>query len=147
MTTKIHMCAALMLSAGMVSVANADELILTQEKKGGSFAIALDYVSDGKSAAFDFRIDIPGGEAAKVDLSKCAVSLPKSHAGACNFAKGQVIGIVYNDTNEPFPAGVHKLGVIYVSTSAEGAAKVARFDAVDARGERLESKVRETSAK
>lgn len=137
--------AVALVALGMTSVATADELLVTQQKRGGSYAIALDYVSDGKAAAFDFKISIPGGEEAKVDLSQCAKALPKTHTGACSFAKGQVIGLIYNDTNEPMPAGVHKLGTIYVSTKAEGVPKVTHFLAADASAQKIESKIRDSA--
>ncbi len=124
----------------------ADELVVTQQEKGGTHAIAIDYVSEGKAAAFEFRIEVPGGATAKVSLEKCMEGLPKSHLGQCTFAKGHIIGLVYNDSNEPFPAGVHKIGRVYVSGAGAGKPVVNHFLAADAKADKLPSVIRDGGA-
>lgn len=135
------------LGAASVSVAHADQLVFSAEKSGGARVAALDYVSNGDAVAFDFRIDVPGGAEATVDLKSCVVSLPKSHAGQCSFAKGQIIGIVYSDSNERLPKGIISIGKVSVQSAAAGDLSVAHFNAVNIDGMTIESKVTGSSTK
>lgn len=128
---KTILFAALVAVSGL---AQADQLIVTGEKASKGTAIALDYASDGKASGFQFRIAVPGGENAKVDLSRCLKALPKSHAGQCSFAKGMVIGVAYSDNNELLPAGVLTLGTVAVKGAAVGKPQVVQFLAADASG-------------
>lgn len=130
----------------MVSPAFADELLVTSAGKGGAQAIAVDYVSSGQAVAFDFRIQVPGGEKAKVDLSGCMAGLPKSHTGQCSFVNGMVIGFAYNDTNEALPAGVFKVGTVRVSSTVAGKPEVVHFLAADRDANKIDSVVRADSA-
>mgnify|MGYP000157880257 CR=1 FL=1 len=135
------------LSAASVSVAYADQLVFSADKAGGARAAAIDYVSNGDAVAFEFRINVPGGEAASVNLKSCVASLPKSHAGQCSFAKGQVIGIVYSDTNERLPKGIISVGKISVQSKVEGDLSVASFTSVNREGVSIESNVAGSAAK
>lgn len=131
--------AGVLLATG--SVASADELLMTSSAAGRAQAISVDYVSSGSAVAFDFKIAVPGGEKAKVDLSKCMADLPKSHVGQCSFVKGVVIGIAYNDSNAPLPAGVFKVGTIGIQ-GASGKPEVSYFFAGDKDANKLESVIR-----
>ena len=95
------------------SIASADELVVTagSAKKGSS--IALDLVTEGSTVAFQFNIALPKGiEPSQVDLSRCVADLPKTHSGLCSVAKGQIIGLVYNDQNMALPKGIVSVGQI-----------------------------------
>lgn len=140
---KIKAIGLIAASFVFANVAQADELLITQQKKGGTHAIALDYISDGKAAAFEFRIAVPGGEGAKVNLSKCVEGLPKSHTGQCAFAKGHIIGLVYNDNNAPLAKGLHRIGSVTIRSEAEGMPKVNYFLAADASAQKLDAAVRD----
>lgn len=135
------------LCAASVSVAHADQLIFSAEKSGGSRVAAIDYVSNGDAVAFQFNIDVPGGTEASVNLKSCVAALPKSHAGQCSFAKGQIIGIVYSDTNEFLPKGVINVGTVSVQSKGAGDLAVASFVAVNRDGAPVESNVAGTAAK
>lgn len=109
-----------MLALGFASSSvQADELILTrgaQAKAGVSQVYSLDFVTSGDAVAFQFNIALPKGvDASHVDLTNCVSELPKSHTGQCNVANGQIIGLVFNDTNEAFSAGVVSVGKIAIS--------------------------------
>lgn len=131
----------LALSVVSMSAANADQLVFSAEKSGRSGVAALDYVSNGDAVSFMFRIDVPGGANAKVDLKSCVSSLPKSHAGQCSFANGQIIGLVYSDTNERLPKGIISVGKVSVQSAAAGNLSVAHFEAVNIDGVKVESSI------
>jgi hypothetical protein len=127
------------LAAMAVSgLAVADELIVTGEKAGTGSAIALDYASTGTATGFQFQFEIPGADSSKVkiNLANCLKGLPSSHSGACNFAKGKVIGMVFSDSNELLPQGVLSLGSFTVS-GATSAPKIVEFVAADASGNKI----------
>jgi hypothetical protein len=138
---------AAVAAVALAGPAAADQLVFSAEKAGGARVAALDYVSEGTATAFEFRINVPGGDAASVDLSRCVSSLPKSHVGQCSFVKGQIIGIVYSDTNELLPKGVLPIGQISVVTKAVGDLSVALFNAVDKAGESISSTVADAATK
>ncbi|MCB1611862.1 MAG: hypothetical protein KDI60_08925, partial [Xanthomonadales bacterium] len=106
-----------------------------------------DYVSNGDAVAFDFKIDVPGGTDAVVNLKSCVAALPKSHAGQCSFAKGQIIGIVYSDSNERLPKGIISIGSVSVQSKAAGDLSVASFTAVNKDGISVESTVTDSATK
>lgn len=135
------------VSIASMSVAHADQLVFSAEKSGNNRIAALDYVSDGDAVSFLFRIDVPGGTAARVNLKSCVASLPKSHAGQCNFSNGQIIGLVYSDTNERLPKGIISVGQISTVSDVAGDLKVAHFEAANGNGEMLEAKVAASTAK
>lgn len=126
--------------------ASADEVLVSSEVAKGVEVVGIDYVSTNKAVAFDFQIEIPGGEAAKVDLSRCVADLPKSHTGQCSFAKGKVIVMVYNDSNVALPEGVLKVGSVSIR-GASGQARMSQFTAVDATAATVETKIRGQQAK
>ncbi len=130
------MVAALLAFSG---AAMADQLLVTESAKGASRAVGLDYVSSGNAVAFDFRIAVPGGESARVDLSKCMADLPKSHVGQCSFVKGMVVGLVYNDSNLPLPKGTLRVGSISINTASADKASVIHFLAADKDANKIES--------
>lgn len=119
--------------------ASADQLLVTESAKGSSRAVGVDYVSSGDAVAFDFKIAIPGGEKARVDLTKCVADLPKSHTGQCSFVKGMVVGLVYNDNNLALPKGTLSVGSITVSTPSADKAEVVHFLAADKDANRIDS--------
>jgi len=133
---RISIFAGLLLLSGG---AMADQLLVTESAKGASRAVGIDYVSSGSAVAFDFRIAIPGGESARVDLSKCVADLPKSHSGQCSFVKGEVIGVVYNDSNLALPKGALRVGSISINTISPDKASVAHFLAADKDANKIES--------
>jgi hypothetical protein len=135
------------LCAASVSVAHADQLIFSADKSGGSRVAAIDYVSNGDAVAFQFNINVPGGTEASVNLKSCVAALPKSHAGQCSFAKGQIIGIVYSDTNELLPKGVINVGTVSVQSKVAGDLAVASFVAVNREGAPIESNVAGSATK
>jgi hypothetical protein len=135
------------LGAASVSVAQADQLVFSTEKSGGARVAALDYVSNGDAVAFEFKIDVPGGTAASVNLKSCVAALPKSHAGQCAFTNGQIIGIVYSDMNERLPKGVISVGKVSVQSGATGDMSVKYFNAVNVDGMAIDSKVEGSIAK
>lgn len=135
------------LSIASVSVAHADQLVFSAEKSGGARVAAIDYVSNGDAVAFDFKIDVPGGADAVVNLKSCVAALPKSHAGQCSFAKGQIIGLIYSDTNTPLPKGIISVGSISVQSKVAGNLSVASFNAVDKDGNSVQSTVTDSAAK
>lgn len=124
-----------------LSAAHANQLIFSAEKSGNARSAAIDFVSNGDAVAIEFRIDVPGGENARVNLKSCVEALPKSHAGACSFAKGQIIGIVYSDTNELLPKGVISVGKVSVMSDAPGDLSVAMFNAVNGDGISISTQV------
>ena len=52
------------------------------------------------------------GIAEQVDLSRCTADLPKHFEGKCSVARGQIIGIAYNDEGKTLPAGIVSVGKI-----------------------------------
>ena len=135
------------LGAASMSVAHADQLVFSSEKSGGARVAALDYVSNGDAVAFDFKIDVPGGASASVNLKSCVAALPKSHAGQCSFVNGQIIGIVYSDMNERLPKGIISIGQVSVQSKAAGDMSVKYFNAVNADGMAITSTVSDSAAK
>ena len=93
---KNFILAASMLVASSQALAANDSLIVTGEKAKGGTAIAIDYMSSGLATGLQFNIAVPGGDKAKVNLGNCLKSLPATHGAVCNFAKGQVIGMVFS---------------------------------------------------
>lgn len=105
----------------MMFVANgafaAEELVLTTNAaaKGKAGAIALDIMTEGNAAAIQFNIALPKGiSPEQVDLSQCMADLPKTHRGECNVAKGQIIGVAYNDEGVTLPEGLVSIGKIHL---------------------------------
>jgi len=135
------------LSFAAVSVAHADQLVFSTEKSGGARAAAIDYVSDGSATSFMFRLDVPGGVNAQVNLKSCVAALPKSHSGQCAFANGQITGLVFSDTNALLPKGIISVGKISVQSAAVGEVSVAHFEAVNVEGVRIESNVTGSATK
>lgn len=135
------------LCVGSVSVAHADQLVFSAEKSGGSRVAAIDYVSSGDATSFVFKINVPGGADAVVNLKSCVAALPKSHAGQCSFAKGQIIGLVYSDTNENLPKGIISVGSVSVQSKVAGDLSVAEFTAVNKDGISVESTVAGSATK
>lgn len=132
---KTYIFAAIALSVASFTV-HADELILTAnsmtKSKVSQQQFAIDFVTEGNAVAFQFNITLPKGvDASKVDLSSCVADLPKTHAGQCNVAKGQIIGMVYNETTTAFPAGVVPVGKIRINGMTKharaGGVQIAQF--------------------
>ena len=99
------------------SVASASpyELLVTSAKdKGsrGSETFAVDAISDGTATALEIRIDMGLSKDAKVNTSRCAVALPRSHQGSCVFNGKEVVVLVYSTTNALLPEGNIDLGTV-----------------------------------
>lgn len=94
----------------------ANELALTSDnsKRSGT-SHSLDFFSKGDGVALEVRIDVPGGEMARVDLSNCGKSLPKSHVVSCVFNGKEVVILAYSMENARLPAGIIDLGSFSVS--------------------------------
>ena len=105
------------LTVGMIGTANAEQLLVTPSRAGNSYVASLDFVSTGKATGVEFHLAVPGlnSSKARVDVSRCASELPAGFAGQCSVAKGQVIGLIYSDSNALLPSGVVKFGTISVS--------------------------------
>jgi len=129
-----------LIALGVAGVASAsDTLILTGDKSGKGTAVALDFSSSGSASAVEFRISVAGGEKASVNLRNCLTGLPKTHTGQCAFAKGQVIGIVYSDSNALLPAGLLSFGSVAVADAERPSLTL--LTVVDSKGEKLQSSV------
>lgn len=124
--------AALLLVAANSAFA-AEELVITTSataKAKAGVVVALDMMTEGNTAAIQFNIALPKGiTAEQVDLSQCVTDLPKTHRGECNVAKGQIIGIAYNDEGVTLPAGLVSIGKIRFNgkMSARANLKVLNF--------------------
>lgn len=120
---------------------NAEELIVTSVAKAAGSAFSVDVATDGAAVALQFNIDLPKGvKADQVDLSRCVADLPKTHQGQCSVAKGQIIGIVYNDQNVALPSGVVPIGRIAINNSVvskRAKLTVAYFEVNDASAKEL----------
>lgn len=137
------------MAAGSFTAAHADELIITDSVAKGGSSIAVDLVTEGSTVAFQFNIKLPRGvKPSDVDLTKCVSDLPKSHSGQCNVAKGQIIGLVYNDQNVALPAGLVSVGRVGIKSGlSKGKLEVAYFEVNDASGRALEAKTSVSSEK
>ena len=131
--------ASMLIASGAASA--ADTLVVTGEKAKGGTVIALDYSSSGLASGVQFKIAVPGGEKAKVTLNGCLKALPSSHGGACSFAKGYVIGLVYSDSNALLPAGMLSFGSIGVLGGGAGTPEVVEFIAADAQANKISANV------
>lgn len=130
--------------------ATAEELVVTSAKSKSGNSIAIDLITEGSAVAFQFNIPLPKGVAEKdVDLSNCVADLPSTHSGQCSVAKGQVIGLVYNDANVALPAGLVSVGRIGINSpaSARGKLSVAYFEVNDSAGRALPVKTSVSSEK
>lgn len=109
---------SLLLLASASGAFAAEELIITTSsaKTAASQTFAVDIMTEGSAAAIQFNVALPKGiEASQVDLSQCMADLPKTHRGECNVAKGQVIGIAYNDEGVTLPSGLVSIGKIRIN--------------------------------
>lgn len=128
----ISVLAVSMLVCGSSAFA-AEELVITTgaaAKATGAGVIALDIMTEGNAAAIQFNIALPKGVLPEqVDLSQCVADLPKTHVGQCSVAKGQIIGIAYNDDGVSLPAGLVPVGKIRLkgSSIAKANLKVLNF--------------------
>lgn len=141
---KIIITAAVGLLCSSAMAAN--DLMLTTAANRGGAASSIDLVSEGNVTMMQFRIDTGATEASQVDLSKCTASLPKSHKGECSFAKGVVLGLIYNDEGVTLPAGVINIGKITVK-SGSAAPKVVEFLAADKSNAPVQGAIRSDDVK
>ena len=98
-----------------MSTAGAEELLVTEVASGSQQNLALDFATDGKAVALQFKVQLPKGvDAKRVDLSRCLSDLPATHSGQCVYMadKHAVLGLVYSDSNEALKAGVVSIGEI-----------------------------------
>ncbi len=129
-----------LLMFGAAQLSHAEELLVTSVAKAKGSVFSVDVMTEGAAVALQFNIALPKGVLPEqVDLSKCVADLPKSHKGQCSVAKGQIIGIVYNDQNVALPAGVVSIGKIGLNNGAAKSAKlsVAYFEVNDASAREL----------
>ena len=119
------------LFAAASASCHADELMLTpsQEKGRTSQQYAIDFVTAGEAVAFQFNIILPKGvDAKQVNLESCLAELPKSHNGQCSVSNGKIIGLVANDTNTPFEAGIIPVGKISINSKSRfNSLKIEKF--------------------
>lgn len=113
--------AAVALLLAFAGTSNAaEELVVTTNTmtKAKMAEFALDVMTEGSAAAIQFNIALPKGvKASQVDLSKCMADLPKTHQGECSVARGQIVGIAYNDEGVTLPAGMVSIGKIQIAGS------------------------------
>ncbi len=128
MITKTAILAGALL---LVANASANELIVTSEGGAKGHAAALDFSSDGRASALQMRFAVPGVDKSTVNLSKCVADLPSTHAGQCHFDKGQLIVMVYSDSNALLPKGVLSIGSVSFG-GAKASPKLTELLAFDA---------------
>lgn len=115
MNIKIIAISAVMAIGSLASAnaAETEELVLTSVAKSANGAFSIDVVTGGTATALQFNIALPKNvKPGDVDLSRCMADLPKHFEGHCNVAKGQIIGIAYNDEGVALPAGIVSVGQI-----------------------------------
>lgn len=118
----------------------AEELIVTTGAAKGRSSVALDFSTNGEAVGFQFNIDLPEGVSeSQVDLKSCVADLPKTHAGQCSVAKGQIIGLVYSDQNAKLPSGLVSVGRISFGANVNKALKVSEVLVSDANANPIRS--------
>lgn len=130
---------------GGSSLVSANELALTSDnsKRGGG-AHSVDFFSNGDGVALEVRIEIPGGDGASVDVSKCGKALPKTHTGSCVFNGKELVILAYSMENARLPAGVIDLGSFSVTGGISkelGTPAVSKFIVGSADGVEINAKV------
>lgn len=119
---------SVLVASGCLMSAQAtgsEELLLTSLSKSSNGVFSVDVVTSGSATAFQFNISLPKGVTAEmVDLSRCMADLPKHFEGHCNVAKGQIIGIAYNDNGVALPAGITSVGKIAFKGKANARAQL-----------------------
>jgi hypothetical protein len=97
--------------SSLVTLAQADELVLTSSKGKSASATAVDYVSDGKAAGAQITFTISSG--AKADLSALKISAGDFQlVSAVNGS--EVVILLSSPTNASLPNGVVSLGNVTV---------------------------------
>lgn len=135
-------CAAVLAAQSTFA---ANEMMLTEAKAKSGLVASLDLVSDGTATMLQARIDVGNVDASQVDLSGCVSALPKTHAGECHFAKGQIIVIVTNDSGVGLSAGVVNIGKIMIRSTGVSP-KITEFLAADRNNAPVHGSVRVNSA-
>jgi len=111
---KSSLCAVTFLLAGSAYAADGGRVAITTGAQKGAVALSADVISDGRAVAVGVVVTIPGLSAAKVDLSSCVASLPKSHTGSCG-VKGDELRIgFFSMTNATLPAGLVAIGNVKI---------------------------------
>lgn len=132
------MAAGLLVNAPVTMA--AEELVVTSLAKSANAAVAIDIVTEGSATAIQFNIALPKGVIAEqVDLSRCTADLPKHFEGKCSVARGQIIGIAYNDEGKTLPAGIVSVGKIGFKgkVNSKMKLKVVNFVVSDAQAKEL----------
>ena len=112
--TKAGLGLLLIMGSAGVYAADGGRIAITTGTQKGAVALSTDIVSDGRAVAVGVIIKIPGLEAAKVDLSSCVASLPKSHQGSCA-VKGDELRIgFFSMTTTALPAGLVPVGNVKI---------------------------------
>lgn len=143
-------CVGGMMALAMNHSHAAEELVVTAlpMAKMNKDVISIDVATQGETVAIQFNIELPKGvDASQVNLSRCMADLPKTHQGECSVAKGQIIGIAYNDDGIALPAGLVSIGKVEINAGMSARAKqnfsrsqnmrVAKFVAASADGTEL----------
>ena len=127
-----------LLFAGSATAAGRSEVLVTSQSGKGATSYALDFYSDGSTAALQFDIEGTGADKAGIDLSKCAVSKPAGFAGGCSVREGFVRVVLYSAELKSLPEGWHDLGTVTLKGSAKSV-RLKEVKAVDAAGKLLET--------
>ena len=134
-------CTAL-LFGGSVS---AGQLIVTPSSssaKSGVASIALDVVTDGNAAGFNFFVRTGELKRGSVDLSKCVSELPKGFVGTCAQRADGVGVIAYSESNGTLPAGMTPVGSLGIPAALLGkgsAITIEELTFADSSGDRLQA--------
>jgi hypothetical protein len=127
----------LFVALGLAAVAfsaSAEQLLFTKGMSKSGSSVAIDYVSDGRSAGLQIEVAVPGK--AQVDLSDFAKALPKGFTFEHNLVNGTLVILVVNDLNQPFPEGLVSLGTIK-SLGGSGEFVLSKLESVGPTGEIL----------
>ena len=125
---------ALALTSG-VAFAKNEVVVSTQKAAGTKVVAGIDFVSDGKVAAFDFDLMVPGLDVKSVNLANCASELPKGFRGWCNAVQDKIVVLVVGDGLEDvLPAGVVPVGKISFSVRSSNMRKLSNADVTEADG-------------
>lgn len=131
---KALFASALLALVAFTSNASAEQLLFTKSNAKSGSAVAIDYVSDGRSVGVQIEILVPGK--AQVDLSGFAKQLPKGFVFEHGLVDGKLILTVVNDNGVTFPKGIVSLGTIK-TLGGSGDFVLDRIESVDANAQIL----------
>lgn len=103
----------------MASTAFGAEVVVTSgASKAGKVSYAIDVVSSGDVASFNFSVQSPLISNAKSSMGGCLSDLPKGWSGGCNVVGDKMYVFATSDTLEPLAAGVHSVGIVHFNGGA-----------------------------